>query len=216
MIFPDGVDLVRCVEVKSYPGYSILPVAQSSIGRIPGFGKKLHRNTSRIQGGAGRRLTGSLDDPDDLQAGGNQTIVIRFESCNYDKRLPGFSCPLRGYFRWFHLSLAPGKSCRHSSSLSFGRHLPSPNSLRFCPKSKRGVRFTAKIKTGPGYPNRCSSRRSGSDPESRRITSRISSGSRVPRIEAPLLIPIPPESGAVGPLSGKRLSATKYLHHLVS
>jgi len=67
-----------------------------------------------------------------------------------------------------------------------------------------------------GYPGRRSSRLSGSDPESRRMNSWTASGSRVPRIDAPLLIPIPPESGAFGPLSGKRLSATKYLRHLVS
>ncbi|SCL74912.1 hypothetical protein L21_0799 [Methanoculleus chikugoensis] len=41
---------------------------------------------------------------------------------------------------------------------------------------------------GPGYPDRGSFLRSGSGPERRRTNSRTASGSRTPRIEAPLLI----------------------------
>ncbi len=63
-----------------------------------------------------------------------------------------------------------------------------------------------------GYPGRRSSRLSGSDPESCWMNSRTASGSRVPRIDAPLLIP---EHPPIAPSSRRGHDAAGG-HHVLS
>jgi len=63
-----------------------------------------------------------------------------------------------------------------------------------------------------GYPGRRSSRFSGSDPESCWMNSRTASGSRVPRIDAPLLIPEHPPTAP----SSRRGHGAVGGHHVLS
>ena len=63
-----------------------------------------------------------------------------------------------------------------------------------------------------GYPGRRSSRLSGSDPESCWMNSRTASGSRVPRIDAPLLIPEHPPTAP----SSRRGHGAVGGHHVLS
>lgn len=65
-------------------------------------------------------------------------------------RIGSFTLPRDCFFR-VRLFLPPVGLCRHVSRVSFGKHVPSPHSVRFCPENERGVRFLVKNRN-PGLP----------------------------------------------------------------
>ena len=98
------------------------------------------------------------------------------------------SAPPCGAASCLHLISAPGKSCRPHPLCRSGGIYPPRILFGFAGQASEEFGLPQKPKPGLGYYDRRSSRRSGSVPESRRINFRTASGSRIPRIEAPLLI----------------------------
>lgn len=142
--------------------------------------------------------------------------------CARSRRTPARVPPLSGADSCGFIFLSPVGFCRHLSCVSFGKHVPFPHSVRFCPENERGVRFIAKTKTPrsrarpglPGPPSVFLPLRNRAGDATDELLDRLRIPDTADRSAAAHLKPS--ESGAASSLSGKRLSATKYLRHSVS